>query len=79
MDTPLIARLKILLRKLWEAWSSIQDREDVVWKSELRAEPRSSSSSSCEATAKTDTPEPSETESLSDLVKQRNEEHDRQG
>lgn len=70
MDTTLLARTKMWLRKIWETWSAIQDHEDAVWRGE--SEGISSDAKACATTVKTD-----HTPDLSELVKKRNTEYEK--
>ena len=81
MDDTLIARLKTYLRKMWEAWSTVQDREDGVWRAEtgegLSGRERDAASTSCEVSTQKSATRSGDVQDLSELVRQRNAEHRR--
>ncbi len=83
MDTSLIARLRILLRKSWETWSAVQDREDDVFRAETGIDHSPEHTETgigaqgCDTTSGEKKLPSSEIPALSDLVKQRNEESKR--
>ena len=81
MNISLVSKLKFILRRLWEQWSSIQDQQDELWKSELGEESPVQESTDTVTPCQTREPEigtPSGgAMDLGELINQRNAEHER--
>jgi len=76
MEVTLIARLKTRLKKLWENWSAIQDREDELWRMET-GEETSKQGSACDVSAQDKDARLDDVQDLGELVRQRNAESKR--
>ena len=76
MEVTLIARLKTRLKKLWENWSAIQDREDELWRMET-GEKTSKQGSACDVSAQDKDAHLDDVQDLGELVRQRNAESKR--